>query len=90
MREKDCFPPTFTQSESGTDVSRALPTPADKRQLQGQNGAADSMQLSLGMFSLAPGKKRGLQTKLLTAAVSRCRPADSSIAQLLADIRRDV
>lgn len=82
---------TFTLSESGTDVGWALPTPADKRQLQAKNGAADSMQLSLGMFSLATGKKkRGLKTKLLTAAVSYCRPADSSITQFLADVCRNV
>lgn len=62
-------------SELGTDVGWAVPTPAEKRQLQAENGAADSTRLSLGVFGLGIGeggkKKRGLQTELLRTATPR-------------------
>lgn len=48
-------------SESGADGSWALPTPADKRQLQAEHGAANRRQLPLGMFSSATGIKKNFK-----------------------------
>lgn len=61
-------------SESGADGSWALPTPADKRQLQAEHGAANRRQLPLGMFSSATGIKKNFKKR-----VGTCPPGSSRL-----------